>query len=214
MTIKAVIFDIDGTLANTLPICIETYRDVLQSQLHRPVQTEEITRYFGIAEEGILRQYLPDEIIPAMMDEYFRIYDMRHEICTEPFPGMLPLIQRLKIRGITVAVVTGKGERGAGVTLRKIGLLPYLTAVETGFDEGPNKPESLRRMLKRLNLQPNEAIYVGDSAYDIESANAAGMSVIGAAWAATTDISANVEKNALRVFHSIPEFADWLEQAL
>ena len=87
MTIKAVIFDVDGTIADTLDICIESYREVLQRYTYRPYQTEEITRHFGLSEEGILAAYIPAASLPEAYEDYIRVYEERHAGCREPFPG-------------------------------------------------------------------------------------------------------------------------------
>ncbi len=206
MTYKALIFDIDGTLADTLPICVDAYRETLQHYVGRPFQEEEITRYFGMSEEGILGIYISPERLPEAADWYFAMYEHLHQTCREPFAGLRATIEGLHARGIPVAVVTGKGERGAEVTLRVLRLHPYLSGVEAGSKEGPNKPKSLRRVLAALNLSVQEAVYVGDSAYDIEAASSIGMPVVGAAWAKTTTILNGAGDKALRVFYQIDDF--------
>ncbi len=209
MDLKAVIFDIDGTLANTLPVCIEAYRATLQHYAQRPFTTEEITRYFGTTEEGILSIYIP-ESMPKAVDTYFAFYEEMHHTCREPFPGIFDAVKFLHARRVPLAVVTGKGARGAEVTLQKIGLLPYLSAVESGSDQGPNKPECLLRVLQKLGLRPNEAVYIGDTAYDLQAAASVGVPVIGAAWANTTTIQEQDASLALHVFHQVQDFTTWL----
>lgn len=209
MSIKAVIFDIDGTLVDNVNICIEAYRQTLEHYARRPFATEEITRYFGLSEDGILKKYIP-ECLPEAVDTYFTYYAELHQSCREPFSGIRPLLEWLQARAVPMAVVTGKGARGAEITLRAMELYAFMQSVQTGTDQGLSKPAGLRRVLEQFNLPPQDVIYVGDTAYDLESANAVGVPAIGAAWSESTTIYERDYPKALRVFHQVQDFSDWV----
>lgn len=212
MPFKAILFDIDGTLADTFPLCVKAYKYILDRYTGRDLTAEEIISRFGKSDEGILACYLTPEQVPLVLDEYFAAYEaIQKAECPDPFPGLRETIHRLRERGVPVGVVTGKGLRGSEITLRILGLRDAVGVLEAGFEEGPNKPESLRRALDRLGLQPHEAVYVGDAAYDMESAAAVGMPAVGAAWTATSTIRNGAGASALRVFHEIEDFHRWVE---
>jgi len=210
MTLKGVVFDIDGTMANTLPVCIEAYQMYLEKRLKRPVEVEEITSHFGKSDEGIL-----DALIQAQdgqtdtYEEYFQLYETLHAACKEPFPGIREALELLKRRNVPMGVVTGKGARSAEITLRILGLQPYFQVVETGSATMPNKHEAIRTAARRMGVDPEHLIYVGDTPYDMEAAAAAGVHPIGAGWAETSTLTGQ-EPQARHIFYRMEDFTAWL----
>jgi HAD superfamily hydrolase (TIGR01549 family) len=162
-----------------------------------------------MAEEGILAFHLPDEPLSEVSDKYFAAYEELHQAVREPFTGLRQTIAHLHQSGIPVGVVTGKGERGAYATLRMLELLPFFQVIETGFLEGANKPESLRRAAQRLGIEPHQVVYVGDTGYDVASASAIGMPMVGAGWAETTTLTPENAGQALHVFRTTEAFHEW-----
>jgi len=214
LSYKALIFDIDGTLADNFSVCVKAYQETLERHVGRPFSSEEIIGLFGKSDEGILSVYLTPERLEAVLDEYFETYErIQRSECPQPFPGLKDTIQRLRARGVAIGVVTGKSLRGSEITLRVLGLRQYIDVLEAGFAAGPNKPESLRRALCRLGLQAHEAVYVGDAAYDMEAAAAIGMPAVGAAWTATSTIRNGAGATALHIFHRIEDFHRWVDSA-
>lgn len=211
MVIKGIIFDIDGTLADTLPMCVESFQVALERIVGRRFTAEEITSYFGLSEEGIIAQFA-SENLPEAIECFFEIFEDLHRQVTGPFPGILEILQDLRKWGIPLAAVTGKGRRGAEITVRMLGLEPYLDVLEAGFDDGPDKPRSLRRALDRLGLEPHEAVYVGDTAGDMRAAAKAGMQAIGAAWAQTATVNQGNGTAPLHVFHRVEDFRRWINE--
>lgn len=210
MSFKAVIFDIDGTLADNVLLCVEAYRQTLELACGRPFSPQEIKSHFGKADDGILAVYLSPEQLAGVLDQYYHTYEALHPQYCRPVNGLEALIRRLHEAGVLLAVVTGKSQRGTEITLRYLGLRPYLSAVEPGFDEGANKPESLRRVLSQLGLHPQEAVYVGDTAYDIEAAASVDMPAVGAAWTSTHTITGQAGEKALHVFDRVVDFEEWV----
>src|ERR1700687_4874106 len=110
MHIKGLLFDFDGTLANTLPVCIKTFQYTFQEYTGRSFTEQEVTTHFGINEEGILQRVLGEQWRPAL-DRYMEIYADLHVECQKPFARVEMILQRLKDRGIALGLVTGKGPR-------------------------------------------------------------------------------------------------------
>jgi len=212
VSIKAVIFDVDGTLVDNVSLCVEAYQYLLERHVGRPFLDQEVKSHFGKSDEGILGVYLPPDRLAQVLDEYYSNYETIHRQRARVFTGIKTLLQHLKERGIAAGVVTGKSRRGTEITLQVMGLESYMDVVESGFAEGANKPESLRRVLSKLGLEVSEAVYVGDTSYDIEAAASIGMRAVGAAWGATHTISSEAAEKAARVFYRIEEFDLWLAQ--
>src|SRR5882757_1458419 len=106
--IKGVIFDLDGTLANTLPLCIRAFREAVSPLIQRPLTDEEIIATFGPSEEGTIRTLAPDHYEQGVSD-YLHFYKAHHGICPRPFAGIRELLKILQERGIHIGMVTGKG---------------------------------------------------------------------------------------------------------
>src|SRR5689334_21675177 len=121
MRYQAVIFDLDGTLGNTLPLCIAAYRAAIEPLIGRTVSDTEITDTFGPSEEGTIMAFAPerfDEGITA----YWKHYAALHDRCPEPFAGVPDLLRRLRDTGVKVGLVTGKARKSTDLTLRRFGL--------------------------------------------------------------------------------------------
>jgi HAD superfamily hydrolase (TIGR01549 family) len=205
----AVLFDLDGTLANTLPLCIRAFREAIEPAVGRAVSDAEIIATFGPSEEGTIRALAPhnyDESLAAYLHHYERL----HPACPALFGGMMDLLRDLRRHGVRLGLVTGKGERSTLLSLRQFGLEDMFELVETGSPSGPRKPEALRIILDAWALAPGEAVYIGDVPSDVTAARAVGMPVVSAAWAGTADMASLRAENPDFLAASIGDLRTWL----
>ena len=186
MSFKAVIFDWDGTVVDS----VEHIADCLQ---HAAIVTgyPELSRaeYRNIIGLGIieaLRRLYPDAndldvgaMRKAYSDHFFATGASNQKI----FPGMQPLIQDLGAAGRTCAVATGKSRHGLDHALNASGLIS-LFSVTRCADETRSKPDPLMlaEILEHLQLKPEEAVMIGDTSYDLQMARNIGMPAIGVRW--------------------------------
>ena len=207
--LKGMIFDLDGTLADTVPVCVAAFRSAFERFLDHRYTDEEIKAFFGPTEEGSCRRAVPNNwrgCLEAYLDAYRKI----HDGLTEPFPQIEDALRLLKKRGAATAVVTGKGPVSAYISLRRLGLEPYFEIVETGSPDGPIKPESLKKVLAKWEAEPHETAYVGDVAYDMQAASEVGMISLGAAWAKGS--TAHESGSMVEViFYDVGSFVKWIE---
>jgi phosphoglycolate phosphatase-like HAD superfamily hydrolase len=168
---KAVIFDLDGTIGNTLPLCITAFRKAVQPLAGRDLSDEEIVATFGPSEEGTIQALIPNQYEKGI-ESYLQYYRELHDICPKPFEGMFEILEYLKSKDILLALVTGKGVRSTAITLSQYGMELLFDAVETGSPLGPRKVAGMKNVLKKFNLKPQEAVYVGDASSDIVAAGA------------------------------------------
>lgn len=209
--LKAVIFDLDGTLANTLPLCIRAFRQSIEPLAGRSVTDAEIIATFGPSEEGTIMALAPS-FYDIGVENYIRHYMEFHDMCPAPFDGMVDILENLKTKGIRIAMVTGKGMTSAQITLKKYGISDYFEIVEAGMPQGNRKPEGIQAILGIWSdIAKNEVIYVGDAPSDIASCRKVGIPVVSAAWAETAEPELLIPLQPDELFYDVPAFAEWLD---
>lgn len=208
--IKAVIFDLDGTIADTLPLCIKAFRQSVEPLINRSVSDAEIIATFGPSEEGTIMALAPNHYDKGVAD-YLHYYESLHTMCPVPFEGMKELLQTLKEKGVRIAMVTGKGKHSTVISLKHFELTHYFEAIETGSPKGARKAEGIQLILDGLTgIKNDEVIYVGDAPSDIIASRKVGIPVVAAAWAGTAEPEQLKELQPDELFYSINDFAEWL----
>jgi HAD superfamily hydrolase (TIGR01509 family) len=211
--LRGVIFDLDGTLGDTLPATFAAFRAVFRSRLGIEFHDTEIRAMFGPDERGVFRLRIPDSAEQAH-EEFLLAYEREQTSEAAPFPGIVDLLDTLRDRGVACAVVTGKGAQSAALSLRLLGLEAYFPIVEAGSPDGAVKPAAMRRVLDAWGLPPERVAGIGDAPSDIRAAKATGMIALGAAWAATADASALRALEPAAVFESVTQARSWLATRL
>lgn len=182
----AILFDLDGTLVDTVPFILASARHAFEGYGTRPTDAEWIAGV-GTPLRVQLGQFArrPEDVEP-LLDRYRAYWLAHHDERTRCFPGALELVRGLAAVGHPIGVVTAKTETGAFRTLRHTGLLPFVGAV-VGADSCARPkpdPEPVRLALSRLGREPSEAVFVGDSPHDIAAGNGAGATTVAALWGA------------------------------
>lgn len=203
------IFDFDGTLADTLQLCCDTFREVAQRQLGRDYTDVEIMAMFGPSEDGIFQQ-IAGERWRDCQDDFLAVYERDHAASARLFPGVPELLAVLAERGIPAAIVTGKSAASAAISLRLLELDQHFDTVESGSPEGSVKPVAIRRIVERWNLDPATVAYVGDAPNDVTEARAAGVIPLAAAWAATADRAALEARKPAKIYTSVSALNEWI----
>ncbi len=209
MPLRGVIFDLDGTVADTLPVCFAAFREVFQDALGRDYSDQEVRAMFGPAEEGILQRLIPHDW-ERRLEQYLAAYQRLHSLCPEPFPGMRAAIDTLRQRDVRLGIVTGKGPRSAAISLQELGLDGIFEPVQAGSPNGGVKPDAMRRVLDSWRLPPNEVASLGDARPDIESSRQLGMTSLAAAWATTANFEMLSALAPDAIFQQVEEFHDWI----
>ena len=176
MKIKGVLFDLDGTLVNTTPLILESFRHTFK-QFGMPVPSDgELVAGFGLPMRTAVTAYMPDEMADEFCDAYRAYQRTRYDELIEGIDGVAETLSALKQRGIKMAVVTSKKRPAAIRDLGCYNLVEYFDTIIACDDCAENKPlpgPSLMA-LKRLGLNGTDCLAVGDSPYDLQSARAAG----------------------------------------
>jgi len=213
MRLDGIIFDLDGTLGDTLPICYAAFRASLLQFVGRHYSDAEICALFGPSEEGVFQNVAPAQA-EAALEMYLQAYEREHASCTAPFPGVDRLLAWLREHGVKQAIVTGKGPRSAAISLRRLGLSSYFDLVEAGSPEGAVKPAAIRAVLNAWNADPARVAYVGDAPSDIDAARQVGTLAIAAAWAPAALATASElrARHPDATFTTVDAFVAWLDE--
>ena len=182
-TVRALIFDLDGTLADTFPLIVSSWNAAITPHTGRTYSEQEVISRFGIPDPQMIRRELPGSAGDRAVEAYHAHYADRHGIVT-PFEGVNELLDELRRRKVPMGLMTGKGRRSATITLQALGWAETFAAVVTGDDverqkPAPDGPLAAARM---LDMAADHCAFVGDSPADIGAAQAAGMVAVAAAW--------------------------------
>lgn len=126
--IKAVIFDLDGTIANTLPLCIQAFRESIEPLIGKSISDQEIIATFGPSEEGTILALAPDHYEHGVSG-YLQRYEILHAMCPQPFDGIRELLADLRRQEVKMALVTGKGALSTNISLKRFDLLSFLMSL-------------------------------------------------------------------------------------
>jgi pyrophosphatase PpaX len=182
----AVLFDLDGTLVDTVPFILEAVREAFDGYGVCPTDAEWIAGIGTPLRTQLASFARRTEDVEALFQRYRSYWLAHHDERTRPFPGAVETVAALAVAGHPIGVVTAKIEQGAHRTLRHAGLLPHVGAV-VGADSCAHAkphPEPVLLALARLGREPSEAILVGDSPHDVAAAKAAGARAAAALWGA------------------------------
>ncbi|HET8542077.1 MAG TPA: HAD-IA family hydrolase [Anaeromyxobacter sp.] len=182
----AVLFDLDGTLVDTVPFILAAVRNAFEGYGRCPTDAEWIAG-IGTPLRTQLASFArrPEDVQP-LFDRYRAYWLAHHDRETRCFPGAREVVEGLARAGHPIGVVTAKIEQGALRTLRHTGLLPFVQAI-VGADSCANAkphPEPVLLALSRLGRPASAAVLVGDSPHDVAAARAAGAVAVAALWGA------------------------------
>ena len=184
---EAVLFDFDGTLADTTELFLRSFRHTLR--LHRgavPPEDEWRAR-FGMPLPVQLGHYARSPAELARLVATFRDFQEANEgALMTPFAGAVEAVAELASRGIALAIVTSKHRRGALRAADLCGLADYFPVIVTPDDvaRGKPHPDPVLRALELVGSDPSRALFVGDSPFDIAAGRAAGTATAAALWGA------------------------------
>ncbi|MEI4768191.1 HAD family hydrolase [Psychrobacillus sp. FJAT-51614] len=181
---KAIIFDFDGTLANTLPICYYSFQSVFKEFDNKELSSEEIKAMFGPSETGIIKENLINRNIEKAIEKFYESYLEKHSNFVQSNREIDDLLIHIKELGIKLGIVTGKAKRSLDISLKALQMEEMFDVIITGDDVQFPKPhpEGVNKALTILNVQKEEAAFIGDSEADILAGLQAGIFTIGVQW--------------------------------
>lgn len=213
--IKLVAFDLDGTIGDTIPLCVKAFKMAVEPYIKRELSEEEITQTFGLDEEGMVKQIIANDNWELALNDFYTIYQELHSLCSHPYNGIKDLVEELKNNSMPVILITGKGRRGCEITLHQFGMERCFERIETGSPIENRKSEAIKNLLDSYNLRPNEMVYIGDAVSDITECDKAGIRCLSAAWGVSpVTIHQLKEQNQKNIFHSVESLRKFLIKSL
>ncbi len=185
--IKAVVFDLDGTLLNTLDNLHAATNHVLARYAMPPRTKAEVRRFVGDGGAKLIQRAVPAGTSQELTDRVFadwRVYYGAHSLeSTAPYPGIAEGLRALKDRGVRMAVVSNKIEPAVESLRQHF----FADTVDVAVGDVPGRPvkpapDGTLAALARLGVAPAEALFVGDSDVDYQTGKNAGMMTLTAAW--------------------------------
>ncbi|SMC47354.1 HAD family hydrolase [Papillibacter cinnamivorans] len=187
MKYDAVIFDMDGTILDTLEDLAAALNDALERNGLPRRTREEVRRFVGNGIRKLIERGVPAGTgasvvnkVQAAFTEYYRVH---YADTTRPYGGIPELIRILRQGGCKTAVVSNKPDYGVQELCDKYfdGLFDYAVGERQGIRKKP-APDSVFEVLKRFQCPPERAVYIGDSEVDVETARNAGVACICVDW--------------------------------
>lgn len=181
---KVLIFDWDGTLADSAGMIVRAMQRAIVGLKLPPRSDQQIAELIGLGlNEALLRLYPEFELdkLRGLLDGYRAQWLSEGAGEAELFSGALEALQILDERGHRIAIATGKSRRGLDRSLRHHGDVAKLVVTSRCADETASKPDPrmLREIVEELRVDPGEALMIGDTDYDVAMAKSLGMPALG-----------------------------------
>ena len=187
---NACIFDLDGTLTDTLASLTYSVNETLKEMGLSPITAEQCRSFVGngarvLIEKALAAVGLPDKSrLLEGMEIYGRIFDANCTYLVTPYEGVRDLLVKMKEQGMKLGVLSNKPHRQTVKVVREIfgeGMFDCVQGQQEGIARKPD-PEGVYRLMDALKVSKEECLYVGDSEVDIQTGKNAGVRTIGVAW--------------------------------
>ena len=203
--LKAVLFDMDGTLINSRISDTLSFQNVIKENLGLTINKEQMKGYFGTPTKLLLSKFVSE----SQIDKLYQCWlneKLNNSGLVQIFPGILETILLLRNRGMKTAVVTSQFSSESEITRKQFKLDSYFDAWVTSDDAKFHKPdpEPVRVALKKLNVKPINAVMIGDTINDLDAGRSAGTLIAAALWGAS-DKDILIQRQPEFLFHSTKE---------
>jgi phosphoglycolate phosphatase len=186
---QALLFDLDGTLIDSLEDLADAVNAMLAERGHPARPLDLFPQYIGDGVRILVERALPEgsrspEEVDACVADYQRHYEATWDQKTKPYPGMLETLQALRDRGLKLAVLSNKPDHFTQLCCARFFPAGIFADVLGARDHVPRKPHpaGALEIAGHLGVSPADCAYVGDSGLDMDMARNAGMTGIGALW--------------------------------
>lgn len=180
-----VVFDLDGTLADTIELIVESYQHAFRTVLGAEEDEAVIRSWIGRTLITAFRAHAPGHA-DELYAEYLRWNAANTERLLRGYAGISELLRELTAAGLRLGVATSKRRASARQAMELLGIAPFLPVLVALEDTDAHKPdpEPVLLAVERLGGRPPQAVYVGDAVVDVLAGKAAGMATVAVTWGA------------------------------
>jgi HAD superfamily hydrolase (TIGR01509 family) len=180
--LRAVLFDLDGTLLNSERSDILAMGRLFHDDLGLDMDEEEISKYVGISSRDVLEQLAPDRVEELLA--VWLAYQEELLVDTHLFPGIPEILRSMSRSNLGLGVVTGQSKSELNVTRRHVGIDGLIDVWVSADDAAFAKPHPapVRLALETLGCLPDQAVMIGDTRFDMEAGRKAGTLLGVALW--------------------------------
>lgn len=188
--VKAVIFDMDGTIADTLASIAGFGNAALAAHGYPTLQTELYRQLVGNGADVLIRRMLAstdmehtEETIQAVRATYDMLYEADPTKLVTPYPGIPELLEKIRAAGVKTAVLSNKPDNMTCYIADALfpGLFDVVHGQRTGIPKKPD-PSAVLMLCDELGVTPADCLYVGDSGVDMQTGSSAGIITVGVTW--------------------------------
>ena len=214
---RAVLFDLDGTLADTAADLAASLNRLLKAERRPEKPAAELRCQASRGARAMVQagfgNSLDEEELERLMSRFLSIYAGHLHDHTRLFPAVLQTLERLRGKGVRWGVVTNKNGHLAAPLLKHLGILEAADCLVYGDTTAHKKPspEPLLFAARELGLETRDCVYVGDDLRDVTAARNANMPVLAAAWGYQPEDEDLSQWDADAVLGEIGELIPWLE---
>ena len=187
MAYQAVLYDMDGTVLDTLEDLYQATNAALRAFGLPAVTREKVCASLGNGASYLIHACVPagteEELTQSVLAWYVPYYQAHCRIATQPYPGIIPLMERLKARGVKQALISNKGDGAVQELAREFfpGLLETAVGESATVRRKPD-PDAVLAAAERMETPVENCVYIGDTEVDLLTARNAGMNCIAVAW--------------------------------
>lgn len=177
-----IIFDFDGTLANTLSILVDIYNDYIVKEFNcKPFDKSQLAKFQNRNPSEFMRSFGITPLKLPFIAVRARKLLSQEMPKVEAFDGVIAVVEQLKQKGIQLGIVTSNSERNARLFLKKYGIEQHFEFVNGGRSL-ISKKRTLKKLIKKYQLDLSQTIYIGDEIRDIASCKHVGMPIAAVMW--------------------------------
>lgn len=184
---KLAVFDMDGTILDTLEDLKDSTNFALEKCGYPTRSYDEVRRFVGNGIRKLIERAVPEGLTVEQIDRVHEVFTEHYKVhCadkTKAYDGIKPLLEKLRASGVKTAVVSNKADYGVQELCKEYfdGLFDYAVGEREGIRRKP-APDAVNEALRVLGMSKSEAVYIGDSDVDFETAKNAELSCISVLW--------------------------------
>ena len=213
MSKKLIVFDLDGTLADSSSCIVAAAQSTKNNLGLKAILDDTVRSMIGRPLSNMLADLfaIEGDILVRAVQEYSSEYVRLAETEERLFEGSISILSTLREAGFLLAIATGKSQHGAENATHRLGLKPYFDSIHGIIPGTPGKPHPaiLTRVLQELDVAPKDCIMVGDTTFDLDLAHALNVRTVAVSWGVHSSEKL-ISRNPSRFVTNFTQLEQWL----